>query len=98
MYCKRNPSQSKSRLTQVASFDRCPSVTTEQYHGYLSVGYNGSTAASEFLCLDSNPDDTVGSNANEGGAWFDHTATVCGSLPCPPYVAGKAVMCVVCST
>ena len=76
---------------------RCPSGTTEQYKGYLSVGNYGSAAASEYLCLDSNPEDRPGSSGSQSGAWFDHTAAVCGTLPCPPYVSGKAVTCVVCS-
>lgn len=70
---------------------------TLQYDGYLTMGNFGHAAASEYLCLDSSPEDREGSLEHQDGAWFDQTLIVCGSLPCPPYQDGGVVLCAVCS-
>ena len=68
----------------------------EQYHGYLSAGDHNNEAASEYLCLDSAPEDRMGSQSDLTSAYFEHVRTHCGSLPCPPYENNKVVTCVVC--
>nr|KAG5710125.1 hypothetical protein BaRGS_006644 [Batillaria attramentaria] len=75
----------------------CPTGWVTQYSGHLVAGYHGHEAASEFLCLDGEPEHRPSGEFNRNGAMFYHTVTQCGSLPCPPYTGGKVATCVVCS-
>ena len=69
-----------------------------QYSGHLSSTYYQNVAAAEFLCLDADPQDRPGSQDQQKvSAYIEHAVTVCGSLPCPPYVNGRVATCVVCS-
>ena len=65
--------------------------------GYLVAGDYMHSSASEFICLDSNAEAIVGSAANHDGKTFYLAEGYCGSLPCPPYVQGRELTCVVCS-
>lgn len=74
----------------------CYSGWTLEYSGYLmanDVGYAGM----EYICVDSSRGSILGTNADENGALLYYTAYQCGSLPCPPYVNDKTVLCAVCS-
>ncbi|XP_076448952.1 uncharacterized protein LOC143285503 isoform X2 [Babylonia areolata] len=71
----------------------CPTGWTTQYTGYLTSGHYGHKAASEYVCLDKDPEHASSGHVN----LFYFTVTQCGSLPCPPYVNNKVVLCVVCS-
>ena len=75
----------------------CPSGWTAQYNGYLVTGYYLHRAASEYVCLDGQPEDVPNGRQNEDGSTWYYTLTRCGSLPCPPYVNDTVVTCVVCS-
>ena len=75
----------------------CHGGWTKQYHGYLGAGYYGHNAASEYVCVDENAEAVQGRSVNRGGKLIYMVQTVCGALPCPPYVSGKSVTCVVCS-
>ena len=51
----------------------------------------------DFICMDEEPDVLRGSYADNNGAFFYPVEGVCGSLPCPPYVHGWEITCVVCT-
>nr|KAG5711595.1 hypothetical protein BaRGS_016777 [Batillaria attramentaria] len=88
---------SLSATFMVPGTNRCPADSAPQYHGYLTSTYYPNTATAEFLCLDAAPEDRMGSADQKVGAYIEHAVTLCGSLPCPPYVDRKVVTCVVCS-
>ncbi|XP_069101037.1 uncharacterized protein [Argopecten irradians] len=70
---------------------------TEVYHGDLAAGYHGHPAASQYVCVDGNPQAIPrGGNHDENGKLFYGVKSKCGSLPCPPYEDGKFLSCVVC--
>ncbi|XP_076448958.1 short-chain collagen C4-like [Babylonia areolata] len=75
----------------------CPTGWTTQYTGYLTSGYFGHKSASEYVCLDKDLENASSGHLNQNGKFFYFTVTRCGSLPCPPYVNNKVVLCVVCS-
>ncbi|PVD29544.1 hypothetical protein C0Q70_08795 [Pomacea canaliculata] len=75
----------------------CPAGWTSDYSGWLMAGWIGHNAASEFICVDSNMEERIASEQDNDGKLLYYTTTLCGSLPCPPYVTGKRVSCVVCS-
>ena len=78
-------------------FGRCPSGSVVQYSGHLTSGNINDAVASEFLCLDSSPEDRLGSHNDESSAYVMYVKTHCGALPCPPYVDNKVATCAVCS-
>ncbi|XP_019637841.1 PREDICTED: short-chain collagen C4-like [Branchiostoma belcheri] len=74
----------------------CYSGWTEEYAGYLmasSYVHN----ATEYVCVDNNPETVPGGQDNQGGAWFYPVEARCGTLPCPNYVEGRELTCVVCT-
>ena len=75
----------------------CPSGWRKEYSGYLCANYYGHRAASEYACVDDDPQYFEGRRQNLDGKLFYPAVTVCGSLPCPPYENAKYVTCVVCS-
>ena len=50
-----------------------------------------------YVCLDGDPEVRAGGGADMNGALFYNTEAACGSLPCPPFVQGREITCVVCS-
>ncbi|KAK7095348.1 uncharacterized protein [Littorina saxatilis] len=68
-----------------------------QYSGFLMAGEFKHQAGSEYICVDSNMENTVHGDANENGKLLYYTVTWCGSLPCTPYINNKVVTCAVCS-
>ena len=71
----------------------------QQYTGYLMSGYHGSVSATEFICVDSNPDLALHGEKQSYGRFLYFVESVCarGSLPCLNYPSGREMACVVCS-
>ena len=67
-----------------------------EYKGYLVAG-RYSDHATEYVCLDTNPETIIGGHADDNGALFYLVEGKCGSLECPPYVNGRELTCAVCS-
>ncbi|XP_066273222.1 uncharacterized protein [Branchiostoma lanceolatum] len=64
----------------------------------LMAGFYGHPGVAEFVCVDKHPDVTPGSReANEDGTLFCPVEARCESLPCPSYVDGRELTCVVCT-
>eukprot|EP00058_Branchiostoma_floridae_P013331 XP_002598819.1 hypothetical protein BRAFLDRAFT_74504 [Branchiostoma floridae] len=74
----------------------CPSGWTREYKGYLMTEYLN-YHRSEFVCMDGEPEARPGGHVNENGALFYPVEGNCGSLPCPNYVQGRELTCVVCT-
>ena len=87
----------QSTTIMVPATRTCPPGWTTQYGGILVSGYYQHSAASEYLCLDGEPEDMSNGQANKDGSTIYYTLTRCGSLPCPPYSNDQVVTCVVCS-
>ena len=68
-----------------------------QYSGFLTAGYSGHAAGSEYICVDSQFQSRLSSDTDQNGKLLYYTVTRCGSLPCEPYVNDKVVLCAVCS-
>ncbi|KAL8577845.1 hypothetical protein ACOMHN_054594 [Nucella lapillus] len=87
----------QSTTIMIPATRACPKGWTTQYAGYLSAGHHGHKAASQYVCMDGDPENASSGHRNDNGYLFYYTVTRCGSLPCPPYVHNKVVLCVVCS-
>ncbi|XP_066285843.1 short-chain collagen C4-like [Branchiostoma lanceolatum] len=74
----------------------CPSGWTREYKGYLMTAHY-TQYRSEFVCVDGVPETRPGGHQNTNGALFYPVEASCGSLPCPNYVQGRELTCVVCT-
>lgn len=68
-----------------------------EYHGYLMAGHYTHEAGTTYTCIDSHPDTLHGGSTSKDGKVFYLVEAFCGSLKCPPYVAGRELICAVCS-
>ncbi|KAI8489333.1 hypothetical protein Bbelb_330720 [Branchiostoma belcheri] len=75
----------------------CPDGWTREYGGYLMAAYHGHAARSVFVCMDGEPEVLPGGERDQNGALFYLVEARCGALPCPPYVEGRELPCVVCT-
>ena len=77
----------------------CDEGWTTEYVGYIAAARIAEDRhRSEFICIDEDVEPTTNSGTDlEGGAILYPAQTVCGSLPCLPYVDSKDLLCVVCS-
>ncbi|KAK3587951.1 hypothetical protein CHS0354_014466 [Potamilus streckersoni] len=70
---------------------------TIEYTGYLMTGYHGHPGATNYVCVDAKAEAIPRGNTNDNGHLMYIVKAKCGSLPCPPYIEGRIVACVVCS-
>ncbi|XP_035673089.1 collagen alpha-3(IV) chain-like [Branchiostoma floridae] len=75
----------------------CPDDWTREYGGYLMAAYRDHPSRSEFVCMDGEPEVLPGGEGDVDGALFYLVEARCGPLPCPPYVEGRELTCVVCT-
>jgi len=88
----------RASVMMIPGRNQCLDGWTLEYHGYLSGGHYGHTAATEFICLDAETEVISGSSANNDGKVLYLSEVRCGSSSlCPPYINGRELTCVVCS-
>ncbi|XP_078614012.1 uncharacterized protein LOC144883390 [Branchiostoma floridae x Branchiostoma japonicum] len=76
----------------------CPTGWTEEYDGYLMAASYTTHAAKEYICMDDHPETVPGGQGRQReSARFYPVEARCGSLPCPNYVEGRELTCVVCT-
>ena len=76
---------------------QCPGGWTREYHGYLTTNAN-SYYRTTFECMDEAPEVIEGTGRNIDGTLFYVVEGDCSrSLPCPNYVNGWALTCVLCT-
>ncbi|KAJ8319982.1 hypothetical protein KUTeg_001569 [Tegillarca granosa] len=71
------------------------SIWNHSSNGYLMSGAANVTGASEYICVDVDPEGVMGQNANVRQLF--HVEARCQGLRCPPYVDGREITCAVCS-
>ncbi|XP_064604594.1 short-chain collagen C4-like [Liolophura sinensis] len=74
----------------------CPSGWTVEYLGFL-MSQHHTYHKSEYVCVDQDPDTHPATASNLNGNLLYVVEAACGSLPCPPYVDGYEITCVVCT-
>ena len=88
---------SRSSVLMVPGRNTCFNGWNLEYAGYLSSGAHTAAAATEYVCLDANPETVPGGFSDQNGKLFYLVEGICGSLECPPYVDGRELTCAVCS-
>ncbi|XP_033111228.1 uncharacterized protein LOC117112266 [Anneissia japonica] len=86
----------RSTTLMIPAKRTCPSGWTKEYGGLLMGSYK-EYSGHNYLCIGRNPQARHGSMADNEGQLFYPTSGVCSSLPCPPYVNGYEISCVVCT-
>ncbi|XP_066271270.1 short-chain collagen C4-like [Branchiostoma lanceolatum] len=90
-------SLSRRAQLMIPSRKTCPEGWTREYGGYLMAAKHDHNGRTEFVCMDGEPEVLPGGEGNKDGALFYPVEARCGSLPCPPYVEGRELTCVVCT-
>ncbi|CAC5397742.1 unnamed protein product [Mytilus coruscus] len=76
----------------------CIGCWKKEYTGYLMSGWPGHASATEYICVDADAEKLKkASNWNDKRMLYSVAAKCNGILPCPPYVDGREMTCVVCS-
>lgn len=75
----------------------CYSGWTFEYVGYIMTGYQGHKSATDYSCVDADPEFVLHGEGNTNGKLLYLTEVMCGSLPCQEYPDGRELACVVCS-
>ncbi|XP_013399412.1 uncharacterized protein LOC106165658, partial [Lingula anatina] len=88
--------QTRPSHVMIPAKKTCPAGWTTEYNGYL-ISDLDVHHRTEFVCLDEAPEVVAGGHEGKNGALFYTAEVKCGTLPCPPYVDGRELACVVCS-
>ncbi|XP_069117740.1 uncharacterized protein [Argopecten irradians] len=86
-----------SNVLMIPGRNTCYQGWYHEYNGYLAAGPYGYKGATEYVCLDHDPESLSHGNEDRDGALLYYVTSMCGSLACPPYVNEKTLSCVVCS-
>ncbi|ELU04982.1 hypothetical protein CAPTEDRAFT_124321, partial [Capitella teleta] len=91
--------RAKTRATvlMVPARQECHEGWTREYSGYLTSGRKTHNGRTQFTCMDAAPEVEDAGHRDENGALFYAVEDRCGSLPCPPYINGRELTCVVCT-
>ena len=89
--------ESRGSHMMIPARNVCPSGWTIEYKGYLMSAHHNHKGRTQFICVDGNAEATHGSHTDKNGALLYFVEGQCGSLPCPPYVQGYELACVVCT-
>jgi len=87
----------KNTYIMIPGRDDCFERWTREYHGYLAAGYHAHASPIKHICVDFEPNFLPRGSANDDGHLLFLVEAICGSLPCPPYVHGRELACVVCT-
>ena len=93
--------QTKGRIValKVPGRTKCYHGWTQEYNGYLMGGHHKHAKSTDYTCVGSDPEVVQGNAHNQNGHLLYFVEANCGehSLPCPPYVHGREMPCVICT-
>ena len=77
----------------------CYEGWTKEYDGYLMGEHHSHKKSSDYTCVDSHPEVIQGNSQDQDGRLLYFVEANChsASLPCPPYVEGREIPCVICT-
>jgi hypothetical protein len=91
---------SRSSHIMIPGRANCYSGWIKEYGGYVISSYPGWKANSDYVCLDEGFEFIPHGSGNDNDHVLMPVEVRCGtygSLPCPPYVDGRELACVVCT-
>ena len=87
----------RSTVLMIPGKSKCHAGWTLEYAGYLMAGYYNHAGATDYYCVDKDPENLPGGTGDNDGHLLYFVETRSGSLRCPPYVNGRELMCAVCT-
>lgn len=77
----------------------CYNGWTKEYSGYLMGGHWKHKKSTDYTCVDAEPEFIAGRARDQNGHLLYFVEASCheNSLPCPPYVNGREIACVICT-
>ena len=89
----------RSAVLKIPGRTQCYPSWKKEYSGYLMGGHHGHKKSTDYTCVDSEPEVVQGKGGYEKGHFLYFVEANCaeGSLPCPPYVHGREMPCVICT-
>ncbi|XP_053402233.1 uncharacterized protein LOC123550066 isoform X2 [Mercenaria mercenaria] len=87
----------KSAVFMIPGRTTCYSGLKQEYTGYLMSAYHNHHGPHNYICLDNHPEFIPKGSSDDNEHILYPVESVCGSLPCPPYINGRELACVVCS-
>jgi hypothetical protein len=90
---------SRSSHVMVPARANCYPGWTEEYSGYIVAAYPSQSKV-DYVCLDAGLEFAPHGAANDNDHLVRPVEVQCGvhgSLPCPPYVDGRELACIVCT-
>jgi len=87
----------KNAKIMISGRNDCFEGWTREYHGYLAADYHAHPTPTKHICVDFEPHFLPKGSANNDEHVLYLVEVLCGSLPCPPYVNGRELACVVCT-
>ena len=88
----------RSTVLMIPGRSKCYPGWTLEYAGYLMSGHYEHAGATDYYCVDKDPQDLPDGTTNENGHLLYFVEARCvASLRCPPYVSGREFQCVVCT-
>ena len=87
----------RSSVLMIPGKSTCPAGWTFEYSGYLMSGYYNHNGATDYYCIDKDPENLPGGEGSDNGRLLYFVEAACGSLRCPPYVNGREFQCAVCT-
>ena len=86
----------RSTVIMVPGRSKCYPGWTLEYAGYLMSGHINHEGATDYYCIDKDPENLP--DAGSGGYLLYFVEAACsGSLRCPPYVSYREFQCAVCT-
>lgn len=96
--CAMCRSKTDSSVVMIPGTNICTSSWNLQFQGMLAAGHQTFNSATEFICIDKQPEFVIGGEASlDDGRVLYAVRAKCGSLKCPPYHNTKELTCVVCT-
>ena len=88
----------RSTVLMIPGRSKCHPGWTLEYAGYLMAGHYEFNGATDYYCVDKDPENLPGGTANQNGYLLYFVEARCvASLRCPPYVNGRELQCAVCT-
>ena len=95
--CSVCETENHNQLLMVPAATSCPAGWTKQYLGYLMAERYTHASSSNYICVTRQYETMTETPRFQTSGYVATVEAVCTSLPCPNYVQGRELPCVVCT-